>query len=337
MPKINPLVPLAGLGLLLLLGGSRKASAGENPDFDTGDDGRGPWTTPIPVPTSPEDLALVGRTVCDCWSDLGATGGNLIDCVAKTLHPDVPWPPQEGDHATVIEAWEIFAELVELFEDGTDAQREAACAEITGPKPGGFGIAGGDALPDVGDYEPPEQVDLNPVDFDPGEVLDELVSHNPMPGRFYQVKAGDTISSIARRALDAVVAGAGSSSGARLDYIYCMSSGAAWNLAHWGSTRTTQIYPALYAINGLTLAVAFLPYHEDPVAAYMEGRAPNRGANQAGNRIAGVGNAYGLLWLPPVDPQVLADAGEPTCGAVNWTDGSSSIDPPPEFFALIGA
>jgi len=335
---MNPIVPIAGLGvLLLMIGGGKKATAKPKTDsLPTG--GRGPWLEPVPLPESDAEKDLIARTICECWSKQAAQGlflegAQLLDCVAETMHPDVPWPPQEGDHETVFQAWQIFVDLVSAWSSLSDDEMAAACAELE-PDLGGI------AQPDT-DPDPDQTGTLHgvPTDggVDPGEILDVLISDTPVPGRFYRIKSGDTMAQLARRALNAVVPGAGEDGNARLDYIYCMSSGAAWNVALYGSTRTTQIYPELYAINGLTLAVAFLPYHENPIAAIMESRPPNRGADAQGDKIQGVGSDYGMIWMPPVDPQVLANEGEPTCGSVTWGDGSSSIDPPPEFFALVGA
>ena len=324
---MNPIVPIAGLGLLLmLLGGKKKPKTASLP---TGG-GRGPWLEPVPLPQTDADRDLIAETICECWSKQAAQGlymdgPQLLDCLAETMHPNVPWPPQEGDHETVFAAWQIFVDILGDWSSLTDDEKEAACAELT--------AVGGIA-------QPPQQpsVGLDPVDQgqDPGELLDILISNTPSPGHFYRIKSGDTMAQIARGALNSVIPGSGENGNARLDYIYCMSSGAAWNVELYGSTRTTQVYPELYSINGLTLAVAFLPYHENPIAAIMETRPPERGADGEGNKISGVGSSYGMIWLPPVDPQVLANEGEPTCGAVNWSDGSSSIDPPPEFFALVG-
>lgn len=331
---MNPIVPIAGLGILLMMMGGKKAKAATLSPVGGGT--RGPWLEPVPLPESDADKDLIARTICECWSKqaeqgLYLEGPQLLDCLAETMHPEVPWPPQEGDHETVFQAWQIFVDLVGAWSSLSADEKAAACAEL--------GAIGDIAQPPQ-EPEPEHPTDFAPVDQggnDPGELLDDLISDVPMPGRFYRIKSGDTMAQLARRALNAVIPGSGEEGGARLDYIYCMSSGAGWNLAMYGSTRTTQIYPELYAINGLTLAVAFLPYHENPITAVMESRPPNRGADHQGDKIQGVGNDYGMIWMPPVDPQVLANEGEPTCGAVNWSDGSSSIDPPPEFFALVGA
>ncbi len=44
--------------------------------------------------------------------------------------------------------------------------------------------------------------------------------------------------------------------------------------------------------------------------------------------------AFGLLWLPPVDPEQLAE-GNVTCAPFSWEDGSSTIDPDPELLTLL--
>lgn len=461
---MNPIIPLAGLGILLLMMGGKKANAATL--STTGEGTRGPWLEPVPLPESDADRDLIARTICVCWSKQAAQGlylegSQLLDCVADAMHPDVPWPPIEGDHETVFQAWQIFVDLVGAWSSLSDDEKEAACSEL--------GAIGGIAQPDqepaveapptihprppgdplgrfcgnenqAGEYnqnlwsnlesikevfaelgypvpDRPTMNELGPdgelggeddipnpaveafqndyngaaaagvlgvqaggldrdglvgpctlnglevvlshfdgaawkgevgivqsVGFSMGfagpdraEVLDVLIANTPTPGRFYRIKAGDTMAQLARRALNSVIPGSGENGNARLDYIYCMGSGSAWNLDRYGSTRTTQTYPELYAINGQSLASAFIPCHENTITALLETRPPNRGADREGKRIPGVGKDYGMIWMPPVDAQVLANEGEPTCGSVTWSDGRSSIDPPPEFFALVGA
>jgi hypothetical protein len=121
-----------------------------------------------------------------------------------------------------------------------------------------------------------------------------------------------------------------------MDYIRCVTSGPRWNWPLYASTYFTEPdFPAYYGVNGQGLARAFMPWNDDARAAIVQRRMPNRGFTQAGSKIPGVGNKYGLLWLPPVGLAEL-EQGIVTCGTMEWEDGSSSIDPPPELLALVG-
>jgi hypothetical protein len=260
---------------------------------------------PIPVPTTDDDLLMVDQTICDCWEALGRPDdvATIRACAGETLHPDVAWPPIPEDHETVKAVWDLLTSRTQAFVAVSD--KAAWCAGL---------------------------IDV----IDPLEVLEEWVSLEPTPGKFYEIgtdpelTSSDTMSRIARKALNGAVAGAGNNSGNRLDYIHCVTSGPRWNWRLYASSNFTQNYPEFYGVNGKGLRMAFMPYNDDARAAIANRRYPTRGITQGGQRIPGVGSSYGLLWLPPVDPQMLDSQGIVTCGSVEWSDGSSSIDPPPE-------
>lgn len=252
----------------------------------------------------PITTELVEAAATPQW-DAGVRGGALTSAVAQTMFPAGPWPLQDP--------WVVPA----------DAPEKWACAwaEITR-------ILVELGLGDPGTDGP-----------SPGKVLGELIKTNPTPGHFYKIKTGstaqqrDNLSKIARRALNSVVSGAGDSAQNRLQYIYCMTSSPAWNLPLYGAKYTSSQVPALYSVNGYTLARAFMPWHEDAITEVQNGRMPTSMVEEDGSRISG-GSTLGLLWLPPVSEEDLRN-GVVTCGPFNWDDGTSSINPPPQLLNLL--
>jgi len=79
---------------------------------------------------------------------------------------------------------------------------------------------------------------------------------------------------------------------------------------------------------------AFFPWNEKAKVALSQYRMPARGMTTQGSKVPGVGTSFAMLWLPPVDPTALSQ-GVVTCGLVEWSDGSSSIDPPPQLLSLL--
>lgn len=260
---------------------------------------------PIPVPSTDADLLLVDQTICDCWEALGRPDNvaTIRACAGETLHPDVAWPPISQDHESVKAVWELLTTRTQAFV--AEADKEAWCAGL---------------------------VEV----IDPMEILEDWVSLEPTPGKFYaigsdpELTGSDTMARIARKALDSVVAGGGSNGGRRLDYIHCVTSGPRWNWRLYASSSFTEKYPEYYGVNGRGIRMAFMPYNDDARVAIANRKYPKRGITQSGSRIPGVGSSYGLLWLPPVDPAMLESQNIVTCGNFDWSDGSSSIDPPPE-------
>jgi hypothetical protein len=299
-----PLI-LGGVALLALL-----ASAGEGkedrPPLPNGD--RDP-VGPIPVPTTDEDLLLIDQTICDCWEALGKPDNlaSLRACLGETLHPDVPWPAIASDDNTVKAVWELFTLRTQAFLASPD--KASWCAG------------------------------LDP--FDPLDVLQEWVVEEAAPGKFYVVgtdpdKTGDdSLSGLVRRALNRALPGAGNNSGNRVDYMRCITSGPNWNWRHYASNSFSESFPEWAGVNGMGLRRAFYPWHEDAKVAIANRRMPKRAITQAGARIPGVGNSYAMLWLPPVDVAMLDQQGIVTCGSNEWSDGSSSIDPPPEILNFL--
>lgn len=300
------IIPAALLVAALAFGASGEAQADTGPKDGKPDR---PPLPEIPVPTSDDDLELIDQKVCEAADDLGpnATAPQIQMRVAEELHPDVAWPAYvEYDHPTAIANWTYFGERAASYVAASDKQ--AWCAD----QPNGLGT-----IADV----------LNEILVAPGS--------SPMPGRLYQIQKGDNFVDIVRDALNSVVPGVATGNSntarqARLDYIYCVTSGPRWNMPLYSTQNdTSSTFPSFYTVSGIGLRQAFMPKHPDALTALLNGKMPTRNVSQSGSKI-GSGARYAMLWLPPVDPNVLQQYGRVTCAHVDWADGSSSIDPPPE-------
>lgn len=200
-----------------------------------------------------------------------------------------------------------------------------AALMLLGRKDTVVGQKHGDTLggtPHEGEDEPPVSED---------ESYEDLIAEwedplgHPRIGRFYQVKNGDTLLTIAREALfgsreprreprerQAVV-----DLSIRID---CSP----WNQATAGRPRD-QLSPGHYAVEeGWTpLGVAFFPVHADNRSRLAQGLAPT---------VAG-GKSQPYIWIPQIDLELLEQRGEVTTYGQDWEDdggGSySMIDPPP--------
>jgi hypothetical protein len=182
-----------------------------------------------------------------------------------------------------------------------------------------------------------EELDIPEVIDDPLDVISDLILDYPLPGHFYQIKPGDNLSTLVRSALNAEVAGAGQNNQSRLNYMkLCMNVGTKWNKLLYGSSRTSNVFPAMYLTNGSGLAAAFLPRHANVLQAVANKQMPKRTILPNGNKIAGAeGSSHALLWFPPISKDDLAQNGIVTCAPFNWDDGTSTIDPPPQLLNLL--
>lgn len=275
---------------------------------------------PIPVPTTDEDLLLIDQTICDCWTGLGQTnnGDALLGCLIETLHPDIPFPPIEGDHVTVFQVYELFAQRVASFMSSPDKANWC-------PDAGGPGTV--PPQPTMPGFVPT----TNPLD-----LLGEMLMNQPRPGYMFQISNGDTLSATVRAALNSVVPGAGEEGDNRLQYIKCITSGPGWNWPLYASSSfSTPNFPSYYGVNGMGLRRAFYPWHENAKVAISQNRMPNKGITPGGSKVdPAAGSSYAMLWLPPVDAAALSQ-GIVTCGLLEHSDGSSSINPPPELMSLL--
>lgn len=177
---------------------------------------------------------------------------------------------------------------------------------------------------------------VDPVD--PITILGELLRPTPTPGFLYQVRVGDTMTSIARAAL-----GVGSGSPLTVPYVRCITA-SRWN---W-NLYATQTAGGSYAATreGVTgrIVSAVLPTAENVTEVIASGRLPQRvvtwtpGPNGSMRSMAGPfpavgGKTWGMLFLPsfpcPAVPMAGAEDGDhpsanPT--ALLLAMGSSNVD-----------
>jgi hypothetical protein len=101
-----------------------------------------------------------------------------------------------------------------------------------------------------------------------------------------------------------------------------------------GGNKNKGIIDA-YVLNGQGRGLDWRPVHKDNKARIGDGQPPKRAIGLSGNRLAGAnkGSHHMIVWLPA---PVLEDlAGEdPQLHFGTWSDGSSTIDPPPQIQAL---
>lgn len=182
----------------------------------------------------------------------------------------------------------------------------------------------------------PETTALVPVqEIDPFvAMLESLFDADPRGGAFYAVCEGDTPETIARAVLSRV---GKFRKRDIISYIHLMSS-SSYNLDRYGSPSTSRSYPSEWLVPSFAkgLRAAFLPRNDDAIDAIGNRRLPARGIDPRTGVAKGNGTSLGVLWLPPVSPDALRE-GTVTCSHRSWSDGSSSINPPPEFFAFMEA
>lgn len=166
-------------------------------------------------------------------------------------------------------------------------------------------------------------------------LLQDLFHNDPRGGSFYQILPGDTPETIARAVLKAT--GRFTKQNV-LDYIHCFSS-SRHNLDRYGSRSTSSIYPSEWLVPsfGQGLRAAFLPRNDDALDAFTHRRLPKRTIDaNSGAPLEPEAKRLGCIWLPPVSRDDLRN-GIVTCGHQTYADGSSSIDPPPDFLAHLEA
>lgn len=167
-----------------------------------------------------------------------------------------------------------------------------------------------------------------------------LTRATPTPGAFYAVRPGDTPGSIVTAA--ATAGGAALTPTNLYTYGQCLASGGGWNARLYlrpsdpvANPNDPNIYTQILA-GGTTqnIYLAFAEANDGSVAAVEQGRFPQTNTDFPGESPFD-GGPRGVLWLPPVsltEGDSILD-----CGQMVWSDGTSSLDPPPEFLDLLNA
>ncbi len=167
------------------------------------------------------------------------------------------------------------------------------------------------------------------------ELLEKWVSDTPTPGFFFELGPDDTINAVARDALNSI---GPHNAFARTSYIHCLQSGK-YNLGRYGTSAEALDFGGDMLVPGIGKGIlaAFRARNADALALMRAGRYPRMTVDpSSGSPLPPPkgGDSYGMPWLPPIDAGSLA-IGEPSCALFTWSDGSSTIDPPPELLSLL--
>lgn len=90
-----------------------------------------------------------------------------------------------------------------------------------------------------------------------------------------------------------------------------------------------------YMMNSEGRGLNWLARHADNIARIPQGISPKRTTKLDGAKLGGSnsGNQHMLIWIPALDLSALQGP-VPTIGFLKWSDGSSTLKPPPQIQAL---
>lgn len=192
----------------------------------------------------------------------------------------------------------------------------------------GAAIIGGLALADVYAKPAPKKKTKPAPLPDPDDqekmIADELIvliSEDPAPGSLYQVRSGNNLATLAQNLLRDFYGlpknpGAKGSSERKawqqqsVAYQKCVSS-SQFNRTLYGKKGDfNENFPSWTSPDDVSIRSAFLNRSADYISQLLNGNIPVKTS----------GGGLGLLWLPTIDPQALAQFGKIIC---------VDIDPPP--------
>lgn len=206
---------------------------------------------------------------------------------------------------------------------------------------------------------------------DPGYPWEEPTLHTenyPTPGMFLDVnnsdawKPGKGLDSMVRAALGSALAMAGgdvtlAQEGNKSNRSKQLKAGLrnaiiipdGWNDHLYGQTNANYAggndpdapggdknkAKVTYMMNSQGRGLNWLPRHADNIARIPAHMAPKRTTSLAGNKLGGAnsGNQHMLIWIPGLDLQALR-AAVPAIAFLKWSDGTSTLHPPPQIQAL---
>lgn len=168
-------------------------------------------------------------------------------------------------------------------------------------------------------------------------ILRRWTAERPTLGRYYQLREGDTLETIARAALSNAVGAHNRAQ--RLHYMWLVAS--VPTHAPYVTPSTSRQYPDAWRVPGWGkgIRVAFLPRNEDAREVMVhELRSPRQMVDpKTGAPLDSGSTSLGFLWLPPVDLDAMAGGAMPQCEGLDWPDGTSKLLPPPQLLALLEA
>lgn len=282
---------------------------------------------PLQDPSEETVRALTGQ-----FLKQGEVGvGRIASLVGSELYPTynsrtVAWPlqkPYEFSLATPEELVCLYAELQRIVYD--------------------YGVPE-ETDDDNDDDDKDKPVDPGPVKpgDSPGKIIAANTKKTPWLGYYFPIGAdwvfsGTTSKSILYQALRRVSESHAKTAKARLAYARCVTLA---NAALYGSNHPTDKFTKIYCAQddeGLTVCLwpAFMPWHEDAEALIVQGLWPVRAITSPEGHYVSSGKR-GFLWLPPIDEPLFRESGLVDCN-MTWPDGSSTMLPPPELRAALGA
>jgi len=259
--------------------------------------------------------------------DAGATTDGQVALGGwRAVYEGVP-PPKEGSPPENIAAWAWMVEEVHAWiAAGTPCEPPPLGPLVVGPAVGPVAPVE-PVVPVVPPVEPvPVTPVVPPAAPDMPTFVDSLITAEPTPGFFYQVRDDDNPTLVAR-----AVYGLPTGSILTQDVLNCITS-AKWNTRLYGAGAQPGVYGSYTDPAGVTSSLknAFLPKHWDAAGMMRNGQAPLRNIDWNGRLQDDAGRNYALLWIPPMTRA----GGSVFCPSSNPDD--PAINPPVELLAALG-
>lgn len=181
---------------------------------------------------------------------------------------------------------------------------------------------------DNGDKKQIEEKKVTPDDVEKAktaaQIIGPMIDTNRVAS-FHRPSSGDNVSAVSRRSLRKVHPTVTDQQVAAMRRAIASSS---YNQQVFGQP-TEQNY---YHPDGLTVDKAFNPKHEG-AEVLDAGFLPRRNVDATGKRI-GIAQKRGAIWVPDVNVDALKTGVSDFAilFATAWPDGTSGMEPPPEFW-----
>jgi hypothetical protein len=303
---------------------------------------REPLKEPVWTPQTPAEVEEVLKVACRCVFGAPQLSDDMLaECIWRNKWRGTPYPGAsvDGDHPSVAEALAVVHLSVE-------AARGGECEAYPELDPQYEGDDHGSVEPDEDDGDSktiePKAVDMN-----------ALTRLDPTPGSFYQVREGDSFlgdQGIVAQALYRAVIVAAQAKGwskakaqsravalaadakARVAYLHVIQC-SPWNDALYGTWGYGK--HAMPAPHGR--AIRLVPKHDRVYDRLADGQSPIRTldwgapADKGTGSATGAGDAYELLWLPPLRSDALLDVNrqqQVVADGLVWPGGLTKYNPP---------
>lgn len=340
----------AGLTLLAAtaFGGGRPGPSPDLPDVTPG----GPDCDPAPYQLDEAELRAQVEQLVDAGDRDKAQIADTVATLLFGTHPSgaqVDFPPSVNPlpGVTCVWAWTIYV-VDDVFEergliddptDPTEPPEPSASLDWVLRASGDPGYPWEEPVLQVDNFPTPGMfVDVGNADgeWKPSNGFDSMIkawlgSALAMAGGDVSLASNNAGQSLRKQARQAVTAPGGFND---LNYGQTNANYAGGNDPNkpGGNPNNALIN---YMMNEDGRGLHWNPWHKDNLERIPQGLAPKRAIRIDGSRMSGSnrGNRQMLVYLPALDLDALAQA-VPTIKFLKWSDGSSTIDPPPQITAL---